>query len=648
MAILNYPTFLQPSAAGDIVGFSVQVGTAAVPARCISFGQGFERGKVPKGASIVAKIGSQTARAQIDVKTRYPGGSARFAVITVETPAMAANTVAKGMLSVSAAAQAKHLPVLTLLKKYNAVVALSGLASINVGEKLMAAIRAKKYDYWLRGPLATQARLDVPIASSLRLVVDVTCYADGTFLTDVMLRNDASMQPVGGTMSYNATITQAGAAVFASSPLNHFQYEEWRRVFHSATGAPVDDTHNVQHDIAYLIRHGFLQNYDLTTGIDDVSVANPFTTNVPPLSNPGWTEAMGQGGGRDDIGLVPASYARWIKCQDIRAQKAALVMANGAGSIPWHHYDPTTGDYVDILKYPKLWVGNGGRGPDLTQPVRDGRWSVDTAHPPAVGYVPYLLTGQRFFLDQINAQAGRQILSLWPQARDEIPSIGPGIAMLSTNAFEIRAQVWTFRSIVEAAAMNPDGGAAKTYWLKLYDNNIANLLTKIIPSWNSRAGEVAGYIFGTYTPNVIPPWQENYAMSVIAMAVGLNPRNNASPLTIAKWMAGFNLGLVTELGWAAGREYVIQINEGERDKERFYTTWNEMRAVNPTDDSLPTDGGLWVPQLLNNLATMHNLGIAGALELYKAILAKQVPGTRIEDNRTRYPHFNVVPIGATP
>jgi hypothetical protein len=475
-------------------------------------------------------------------------------------------------------------------------------------------------------------------------MADVTAYADGTFLTDLQMRNDHAMRlPLGGPMDYSATIRQGAAVVFTSGTIHHAWATEWRHVFRSDTFLPTSDTHNVQHDVAYLIRAGVLPNYDLTSGIDSGYIDSYATTNVAPLANPGWDPAMPSGGHRDDIGAMPGWYARWLKCQSWEAARQGITMANGAGSIPWHHWDPVKEDYLSLKDFPSLWIDNSDRGESDLQPkVPEGPWYLDNAHAPAVGFVPYLLTGDRYYLDQINAQASRQVFGMWDEPRKD----GKGIVMTGTDAFEVRAQVWTFRSIIEAAWANPDSSPTKKYWLEVYDNNIAHILTWVMPTWTEAAGELAGYHYGVYGYTQMAPWQQDYYVSVLGMAFGLRVRNSSAPLKIAKWAQRFQIGRFTHqadgFGWSSGGGYQITIASAPYT---WLNTWPELGSANDARNDLPTDGSDFTALGLMMLATIYNITSNGeALAAYNALKAKNAAGAQTSDYQTRYPQFHIVPI----
>ena len=234
---------LRPDAAPGGPGEVVAVRTEnSGPAQLVSFGQAFKAGAVPNGATL--------RNAQLDVKTRHGDGSARFGVVTLQVPAGTATT----MLALGTPlGGVVSLPV--ALASENITVTLSGgvTATLDIGQAIGTST-----DFWLRGPLATQARVDIPVVGALHVIADVTAYADGRIVTDLTFANDYAMGPTGGTRSYTATIRRNGAVVYTSPALTHYQYQQWRW---TDRGTDV----NVQADVRYLLATGVLPNYDVGT-----------------------------------------------------------------------------------------------------------------------------------------------------------------------------------------------------------------------------------------------------------------------------------------------------------------------------------------------------------------------------------------------
>jgi hypothetical protein len=395
-------------------------------------------------------------------------------------------------------------------------------------------------------------RIDVPVAGSLHVTFDITAYADGTNSTDVQFNNDIAMSQSGGRVQYDATIRQNGATVFAQSNIDQFQYQTWHKLIYS-NGTPGV---NVQHDTAAMARAGFIENYDPSTGVkSSVIAANTASMHggkttlfgAPSfgiLGNADITQYMPTAGGRPDIGPTTQANTIWLMTQNADAQAYALAQADAAGSVPWHLYDPTTGTYLATTQRPTLWVdGRGGSSGTtaLTQQIPQyyskdnpgSGWAVDVAHQPDLSYDAYLLTGSRYYLDQLNAQASYDILITTPSARQN------GQNLVVNGLTQVRSQAWNLRQLQEAAFVNPNNSPLKAYFTQAVNNNFINLLATIIPSAAATQGEATGWLPGTYGAGSVAPWQQDYFGQVVAMAA---EQGNAQAKQVLHWESNYLVG----------------------------------------------------------------------------------------------------------
>ena len=264
------PAVLQPQLSTDVVGFNLENNQAnALGQQYITFQETFLPGEVTTSTHLVAIVGGQKIPVQMDVKTTNADGSVRSALLTFEQPSISANSSLSFMLSTTGTAFTTGPLSLASLNgsNYNlkVTIALQGGSTVvlDAATLLEQALNAGTVSYWQTGPLATQGRVDVHIAGSLHVTLDITMYADGSTSTDVQFNNDYAMQAVGGTAVYNVTIQQNGSTVLQQSNITEYQYQTWHTVV-STTGP---SQANVVQDINYLKLTGAMPNLDLTSGI---------------------------------------------------------------------------------------------------------------------------------------------------------------------------------------------------------------------------------------------------------------------------------------------------------------------------------------------------------------------------------------------
>jgi hypothetical protein len=512
---------------------------------------------------------------------------------------------------------------------------------VDVLAELAKALDAGTASFWQQGELSSQARVEVMLAGSQRLVFDVTAFKGGGFAVDAQFNNDRAMEAVGGPVSYNLAVRMDGHQVMNES-VTQAQYQNVQRSFASNNrdgGQGLGDASqgwlNIRQDIDHLQATGAVANYDLTMQVDPgvlagygSAIAGASWGDV--LSNNGVTQYMPMTGGRADIGPTTQSNAAWLISQDVRAAEFALGQAQAAGAVPWNMWNAQAGTWLNDNAYPDLWLdGRGGTGRPgdstswgLTQQVPGSTgWTPDTAHQPDLSYVSYVLTGQRWILDNLQAQAAWNVLITWPGygKRGETNDI-------VVQGEQVRSEAWALRQLQEAAWISPDGSLGKAYFQQAANNNWAFLVSKI-PEWTAQQGEGHGWVPGlSYEGGIISPWQQDYFASTTIAAAR---QGNADALTFLKWQENFLVGRFLHeadgFNPRDGAAYQI-IAEG-------FTTWRAMGEQ--TVATGRSNGTGWANSqgdygqlALATLAAIHDLtGSAQAKLAFDKLLALNPPFT---------------------
>ncbi|WP_338663913.1 hypothetical protein VQH23_01855 [Pararoseomonas sp. SCSIO 73927] len=659
-----------PSAPGDIVGLVLEgmgggVGSVAV------FGQAFRPGDVPGRAGLRARLpDGRTLPAQIDVKTRHPDGSARWAVIALSCPALPRGG-RQGVVLSAGEAPGPALDVPAALSGRQALVTLRGSGEAEWRMDLLAAFRAALGEApWQAGPLAVATRVSaaVPPASaggvaSLRLVADVALRADGSLWVEAWFRNDVAMRPNGGEAAYAVQLLLDGRTALETTIPKQAQYTGWGRLLGSVrSGTPP----LVRHDAAYLADAAAVARYDLATGVEEALLARLGAAMAAPawaapLSARGITQDMGQTGGRADIGPATMPQAVWLITGDPRAAAYCQGQAEAAGSIPWHYWDPSGGTggstggggWIDTRRWPRLWSdGRGGPAPGgLMQPVAgDTGWRADCAHQPDLNFVPCLLTGRRALLDNLQAQASWCVVSQWPSpsARGAPGAAGPGEGVNVVRGNQVRGGAWSLRQLENAAWISPDDDSNRP-WLRAAAAGNWAWIRAQIPAWTAAQGEAHGWIPGEYgAAGVLPPWQQDYFASTAAIAAR---RGDEAARAVLTWMANFLVGRFGAADRGFGRNdgaaYLIaHLSPGGQPLGSWAAMGEATRARGLSNGTGwgRSEGDYAQLALASLAAVSETLGSAAAAQAYTWLAGAGAPFTRAQDF-ARDPAFHIVPRG---
>lgn len=330
--------------------------------------------------------------------------------------------------------------------------------------------------------------------------------------------------------AYSVTILKdsaLGTTVKSSTFVSQIAMSEWVYRFWDGTattlimpssdviftdGAPT--TFSIDMNLPYIIASKIIPNHDQTVNVAayvDTEYEDEFITNLngsEPFFNPLGTTRIGSmissiatTGGRGDLGLNPRWYMRYLYSFDPRLYM--VLMGNGdlAGTAPYHLWESDTGRFYDsagtvdafgkplsldarptfrIGYYPDL-SKTGTVLADQAQPVGDLNaptgWvpeynKTSTAHQANYSFLPYLLTGDYFYLMDYQSINGVYLSRGVPGILNNQRHESWGITSYE-NDLQTRGVGWGLRSLGDITFMSPDSTPEKAYFAEKLENNLA-------------------------------------------------------------------------------------------------------------------------------------------------------------------------------
>lgn len=161
-----------------------------------------------------------------------------------------------------------------------------------------------------------------------------------------------------------------------------------------------------------------------------------------PMELAGVFAKMGATGERADIGLMTEHQARYIVTENADALANVRAQAEAAGTLPWHIRDERAGAPVDLDRYATMSWYSDRSVADPHIALTDTGIRIDSAHQPALAYLPYLLTGDPYHLEDLQFAANFNRGTLPPRYRLSIP--------------QPRAFAWSLRTLAQAAKVTPE------------------------------------------------------------------------------------------------------------------------------------------------------------------------------------------------
>ena len=605
----------------------------------VTFGQPFEAGDwLHTTQGLIAKVNGATIPLQTDEISSHRDGSARFAVLSAQL-----NNIQTGearIINLYTGAKTSNTPNVPADPDWNLEVETQLYdANGNASATLVAQPQAQ-----LKTQIANNSgrRLSGAVASEYTIVTDFknkatgirhphlsvrfhTRFVDGgaRIRTDVVMENTRTWTNTPGNISYSMVIKRNGVTLHSQPKFTHYHHARWHKVVW--TGASAEPQARVRHNMPYFMASKAVWNYDLNVQIPASVLANDYSRLIKARADQAALGPMGNAmvepyfpmtGGRDDVGPYPRWTVNYLLSQDSSALEVMLANADAAAAVNTHYRDETTDYPLDLDRYPNVSITPEWSSPVLPTVVNDTTiWTPDVAHQASFAYVPYLVTGDNFYLDEM------MFWTAWNAAAPNPSYRGAGLGLAKDN--QVRGQAWAMRALGETVRALPDTHPRKTYFSNRLEANLdwyANEYPR-----NAKASQ-------TYTLNALPkpdephltgPWQNDYFGIVFSQ---LAENGDPKATEMLNWVSKFNLGRFNAesegfcTAYAAGYYFTIQ-----NTNRAPYTSWKDLFQANfpgtACSTSLAIEGypdwsGGYAASARAMMAAAHNAGVTGAATTY--------------------------------
>jgi len=582
-----------------------KVDDAKVP---LTFGQVFAPGALPRGARLAGKLadGGNVAL-QTDVKARHADGSVRHVIVSAILPAPKNQPLALGLMKADGGADAStdDASVAALLRAGLTASVKATVDGAAYGASLEKLLARAKPALWLAGPVAQEWQVSAPLAAAdgkehphLAARFAVRWYpALKKARVDVTVENNWAFEPAPQAFTYDAEITVGGKQVYARQDLKHFHHARWRKLAWWG-GEPAL---YLRHDPRQLIDTLALPNYDPALRINERALANLMSrwegSKIEPMGVGLALPGMPTTGGRIDIGLLPGWAVMHLLSMDPRAATVSMGTADLAGSWSTHYRDRRTGHPVSLLDYPYMTIvgnqsdarnpatGKSEKFPACAAPdaCRNAN-THDTSHQPNFAYLPYLLSGDYYYLEELQFWAQYNVFSSNPNYRENRKGLlKPG---------QVRGQAWSLRSLAEAAYITPDNHPLKDDFTELLNSNLDwyNAEYPNNPDANALGFIAGGPAIAYRKATALAPWQDDFFTQAVGHAADLG---FAKARPLLRWKAKFPVARMTGQGfcWLDAANYNLPVRD--EAKAPYFKTIAEVLRANrsPEIAQLPCDSG---------------------------------------------------------
>lgn len=302
----------------------------------------------------------------------------------------------------------------------------------------------------------------------------------------------------------------------------------------------------------------------------------PYNKNIRydvPMATAGIVIDMSSTGNRDDIGPLTEPQAEYVIRGGESAWHAMIAQAEACGTLPIHWRDEKTGAFLDFQRYPGA-TANATAGspiiPSAPLPRIEGRQDpryirVDTAHTPTLAYVPYMLTDDPYYLEELQAQGE---LTIGYEAYHRLLRKLPGLA----DPGQTRAFGWGMRSLFQLGVVSPEKPPSwllpRSYWRKCIADSRA-----FIQLYMDSPARVHRLFRAFPVSNVIATWQQSFVAFIMGWGI----------------MMGYD-------EWRVPYEWflpaILSLSDGRSGWPRGFPTpylWHPLKILKGRDDA----SGLW-------------------------------------------------------
>jgi hypothetical protein len=573
------------------------VSTAAVN-RPFTISRVFALGEIPNFAQ--ARVSGSAVLTQCDVKTRWPDGSLKHALVSFRGTLPANGSLTVDFVNQTSGNNTGHLASTADMlapswmsgsPSWNAEVVINGGTPVTKNVRTMLgrlAVGAGQVRYWMQGPIVTQVIVEdrtsalsedfgLDANKSLHPIFVLTFYngwqgVKVEYILENAWTTKLQDQIYALTLRAGATLTD----VYTKGSFTHYLKTRWHKTYWSGQDPDHDSSGNATTSIdfnrAHMSYSRAIPNYDPakrpTSSAISTAIANFNKTDRGDINGYGqYYKVFSTTGGREEIGLYPAWEARYLTTFDPGMYRVVMGNADVSGHIPIHlrESDAALGGGTYFGRVVSLNARPTGPSVTPLATGADSGWRVDLSHQAAFAFIPYILTGDWYWLEELQFWATAD--GFWgdPRACSYCRNGSMGIV---TQPNQPRGIAWAFRNIAHAAYATPDADTAdKAYFVQLMNNNLGAYEGKL----DIQDGAFNGTPQWKFGHDVIAPNGDGGKIGLLPDTLGFivynsscNQSNMASngvdPAKVsycdAPWQVNYlnaSLGRIVELGFAADK-----------------------------------------------------------------------------------------------
>jgi hypothetical protein len=204
----------------------------------------------------------------------------------------------------------------------------------------------------------------------------------------------------------------------------------------------------------------------------------------------------------------------------------------------------------------------------------------DASHQPSLAYLPYLVTGDYYYLEEL------QFWAAWNPLGTDAGYREYEKGLLKWD--QLRAQGWGMRTLGQVSYITPDSHLLKQYFSGMLSSNLTYYNNMYTVGNQNQLGIINSHIGYTTTQGVNTgqaPWMDDF----FTWSIGyLDELGFTDAKALLAWKAKYTVGRMTDPGycWILGATYALTVRPTETSS--IYSTLGE--AYMATFNKVATDG----------------------------------------------------------
>ena len=583
----------------------------------VTFAQVFKKGDIPAGQSIEATLTNDVALPiQVDKKATYDDGSLKHAIISAFIPELEQEEKARIYLNTTNnAGNDTPLNLNTLLaSNFDSVITITLNGTVYTASAA-DLLENSAETLWISGQIASEWMVSAPMEDAqgnphqhLQARFNIRAYSGfNSVRVSAIVENVWSYEPNPATYNYDLNITVGGETVIEQASMPHYHHARFRRVFWWGTEPRI----SVNYKTSYLKDTKAIPNYDPSVYMTESTLEDMVDAweEKDGLMDLGTIMAYMPGtGAREDYGILPGWTANYLISQDDRAKTVMYGNAEQAGTFSIHYRDKNTDMPLSINDWPHVGLHgsssdkynrdyNNGQGRSEVMPINTcgttcwgTRYSwheefanqisvADSSHQPSLAYVPYLLTGDYYYLEEQMFWATFNLIQANPYRRE----LDKGVVGWD----QTRGQAWSIRTLGQTAFMMPDDHPMKGYFKEKLDNNrdwyqanyvddtegyaYANNIGWVGYAWND-SFDFDGDTIEETDYGLVSPWMNDFFTASMGHVMELGYSNWDS---VMQWQGQFPVGRLYGTDFC-GTLATVYLTAAGGDRYGPFYDWNDL------------------------------------------------------------------------